>query len=969
MAIEKQIVPLSLGIGIDTKSDPKQVVPTKLLELENALFGTSNEYTKRYGYNSLNSISAGNAIGSFNNQLVALNGTGVSTYSSNLNSFSDPFPGLNKKTCLSIDKNIITARALSYTNPDMAYTNGYYAFIQKQISSSTLSISIIDSTTGKQILVNNAAIGATSVKDELRVSVLGTKFIFSYGTTAGNLLRYFYVDTTAPTVISAPVTLANNYASTSYDCRTVGTNLIFVYATTTNQTSAFALSSTLVQGATFTVAVDSDTIGIFSDTTNNVWVGRGLKTGAGPDVSQVGYFILNPTITATVLGNTSIDAAVSGIVPNISGIYNGTNGQFFYQVTDTTLPTNYQNNYTKKATMSVAGATISAAVVMIRSAGLYSRPFYNGTTIYMAVSHYSALQSMYFLVDETGHAAAKWSIGLAYNNAFNKMPVSVYLESGSKYSLPISEYDTTSEAGGTFFNQAIISQLILNFDDPTVIQNLGNNLEMSGGVLSIFDGTVTSEQGFNIFPESITAVVNGAASGSMDAGTYQYSVCYEWTDSQSQVHRSAPSAGLTVVVGAGTNSVTLTLPTLRVTDKSGVLIVVYRTEASGLIFYQVTPSPAFGSAVFNDPSVNSVTFTDTLADASIIGNNQLYTNGGELENIASPASDITWTYKSRMMCVYSENRKQFGYSKQVIPGVPVEFTDTFFSNIPEFGGNITAGIQMDDKNIIFKRNTIYYQVGDGPSPNGQNNDFTTPQLISSDTGCIDKKSVVLMPLGVMFKSSKGIYLLDRSLQIKYIGNNVEAYNNATVRSAIMIQGVNQVRFTLSSGIVLMYDYFNDDWSVFTNIDAVDACLFQNIYTYIKLSGSVFQESIGSFTDNGALIAMKLKTAWFQFKIQGFQRASRLFILGDYKSPHTLQIDISINFDPAIVQTITIPVLTSITPYQLRSILRFQKCESFQLTITELQSPAYGQGLTLSAITFEVGVKKGPMKVPSAATYG
>jgi len=52
---------------------------------------------------------------------------------------------------------------------------------------------------------------------------------------------------------------------------------------------------------------------------------------------------------------------------------------------------------------------------------------------------------------------------------------------------------------------------------------------------------------------------------------------------------------------------------------------------------------------------------------------------------------------------------------------------------------------------------------------------TEPSLIPTDTGTINPRSIVLTPMGIMYQSEKGIYLLDRSLQVSYIGADVEAY--------------------------------------------------------------------------------------------------------------------------------------------------------------------------------------------------
>lgn len=55
--------------------------------------------------------------------------------------------------------------------------------------------------------------------------------------------------------------------------------------------------------------------------------------------------------------------------------------------------------------------------------------------------------------------------------------------------------------------------------------------------------------------------------------------------------------------------------------------------------------------------------------------------------------------------------------------------------------------------------------GNGPDATGANSDYGDPTLITSDVGCINDNSVVIMPQGLMFQSAKGIYLLDQSLKL------------------------------------------------------------------------------------------------------------------------------------------------------------------------------------------------------------
>lgn len=419
-------------------------------------------------------------------------------------------------------------------------------------------------------------------------------------------------------------------------------------------------------------------------------------------------------------------------------------------------------------------------------------------------------------------------------------------------------------------------------------------------------------------------------------------------------------------------AIPLGLPTLKVTDKKNVSIAVYATENNGTIFYRCS-SPT--SLIYNDPTVDFITsFSDTTPDLTLIGNEQLYTTSGEVDNIAPPAALFSFTYKSRSILIPSEstNGPSFWFSKQVIPGTPVEYNDAFTQNIDARIGSITAGAALDDKMIFFGPTSKFYVVGDGPSSNGQNNDFTQANKIAGNTGCSNFASVIEIKDGLMYQDpTKGIWLLDRSLQEHYIGADVEAFNGYTVTSAELVEGVTQVRFTLNNGTALVYDYVVGQWSVFLNHSAVDATVFQGLYTFLNASGAVWQESVGTFTDPGTTaILLGLLTGWIQMDdIQGFQRLYQMLFLGSYYSPHSITCTTFLNFQAAAAQT-TVAQIPSSGPPQFRLFMDFQKCEAIQLQLQESQpNGSFGQGFDLSNLQLLVGQKLGAFKVPAAVSYG
>ena len=126
--------------------------------------------------------------------------------------------------------------------------------------------------------------------------------------------------------------------------------------------------------------------------------------------------------------------------------------------------------------------------------------------------------------------------------------------------------------------------------------------------------------------------------------------------------------------------------------------------------------------------------------------------------------------------------------------------------------------------------------------------------------------------------------------------------------------------------------------------------------------------------------------WLTFaNVQGFQRVRRAQILGGWKSPHNLSVDVCVDFNDAIVQSV---VVTPQSPtaygaaspyglglyggtfqlYQWRIDLARQKTQAVRFTIQDLPTATAGEGMSLSNIAFEVGAKQGTAKVPATQIF-
>lgn len=484
---------------------------------------------------------------------------------------------------------------------------------------------------------------------------------------------------------------------------------------------------------------------------------------------------------------------------------------------------------------------------------------------------------------------------------------------------------------------------------------------------------------------------------------YYYQVTYEWSDNQGNQFKSAPSIPITVTTSAGNSSVVLNIPTLRLTMKTAnpIKICVYRWSTAQQIYYQVT---SITSPTLNDTTIDSISYIDVFSDAQILGNNILYTTGGVVEDVNAPATNIMALFDTRLWLVDAEDPNLLWFSKQVIEATPVEMSDLFTFYIPpttsteQSTGPITALAPMDDKLVIFKKDFALYINGTGPDNTGANNNYSQPIFITSTVGCPNQASIVLMPNGLMFQSNKkGIWLIDRGLGTTYIGAPVENFTtNTNVTSAVNIPETNQVRFTLDSGITLMYDYYYNQWGTFSGVPAISSCIYQEYHTYLNSLGGIRQETPGMYLDGSNPVLMGFQTGPLRLgDLQNYQRAYFFYLLGSYLSPHKIQLNITYDYELGPSQTTIISPNNFSTSYgsnpsqspygqgspyggstaieSWRVFLQRQRCMAFQIQLQEIYDSTFGvqagAGFTLSGLNVVMGFKKGFRPQSAAESVG
>lgn len=538
---------------------------------------------------------------------------------------------------------------------------------------------------------------------------------------------------------------------------------------------------------------------------------------------------------------------------------------------------------------------------------------------------------------------------------------------------------------------------------------LGTTAFAADGVLNSYDGALMAEHGFLMYPEGINVTRTGGG-GLMTAGTHLFCAIYEWTDNQGLRHQSAPSP-IVSVTNTALDQVSVTIPTLLLTQKTNIQLVVFMSQAGGLTLNRLT---SILTPFLNTPNANSVVTGDiSLPDANVIGNELLYTQptqpGTTLANISPAPMTALTVAQNRLFFDISDQPNSFGYSQQFIPGVGLQFSDTLSGQLPLVAGKRVGFSPMDEKVIILCERKLFVIYGTGPTPSGGFNNYSDPQEIPSDVGCCEPLSILRIPDGVVFKSAKGWYFLDRALTVQYIGDGPANLDNSTnisfitpspVYSAVMLENEQECRFTTldeQTGITstqLRFDYQKKQWS--TAVQSVgsylmaDAIWWQSIRRYVSVSQAdgLNQDVPGSRYDQPGNqaprpITTTLRTAWLHLsKLSGFQRVRRLYLSGSvpFGSVPNTTLVIDVDFDENFgllglnrapgAYTVTVPLGTIVfgtgMPIDLGHKLSRQKCKAVAFTFTETMSTVEQVPLTgLQDLMLELGMKRGTNKLKPA----
>lgn len=543
--IQPQSFPLNFAMGMDTKTDPKQIQGGKFKSLKNMIFQKGKLLQKRNGYGPLTKISPQNYLTTLNGNLTAVGAT-VSAYSSTLKKWISKG---NLEPCeLSVLP--LIRNNLSQIQCDTTIANGLVLTTYTQSYNTTSQIvnqflfAIADSTTGQNIVEPTAIppLGGGTINGSSRVFVVANYFVIVSPVliSATNSFQYVSIPITNPVNSNNTpnISAAQNVTSEAYapitsnpgwDAISTNNQLTIAYNSTTTAQGVHVATLSLQQIATNQA---SSTIHQFN---NAAYIGAIVSicadTGNLTNPTYYVHFWNNSTTNlytfafTTGFGSitpifTPVISVATTAVANIASVAQNGSSTFFYEVInaygyDSAIP----SNFISANTVSIAGS-IGSPYVSARSIGLSSKAFLISGTIYFLAAYQSTFQPSYFLMNGSLTTAAApvivstlanlngngyTTLGLPNVNIVGNVAQISYLFKDSVQSLNTTA--TTSQIStASVYSQEGVN--LVNFTIGTEnidTQETGKNLFLSGGFLGQYDGYLPVENNFFIWPDNVEA--------------------------------------------------------------------------------------------------------------------------------------------------------------------------------------------------------------------------------------------------------------------------------------------------------------------------------------------------------------------------------------------------------------------------------------------------------------------------------
>lgn len=1001
--MQKKHITIPLSGGLATGQDGKLLPIGKSERLENVRPGRLGEVVQRAGTRILGQtlIGAGGslpsswALGTLRGDLVSFAGVGdhpVQLYSPTADAWTTNSIGLGVGGFASTKTKrrgpiVATSQQISGSGrfPDHAYANGYYFEIYRTTRNGvdTMIMTVIEAATGEPVLelprsagpyvswgvriVNGSAVFVYATAALISIETWSTSAIgtnplttISVAKAVANAGREFDMYVKDATTISAAYSDGANVQCFDYvPLAGAATFWTPKDAAAANIPTSYGLAWMQDTGASGKIAlIVLPTVG-------------GLK--AHWDIPTAGA--TRQAVTSYVLDGAAFPGAVAGFT-----MTNSATGQF------TVL---YEGGNLASSTTTLNAATREAGVIGLatyyRGLSLGSKPFLaSDGKYYVGAEYNSTTQPTRFVVrvPETRTAfanltsvVAKTQVNNGYVGAAIAGPLCPAVSpAANEYvyantvQLRLPGNPTAYVPQGVGVYLVHVKFLVVGDTTTGPPREAIDSLFTPGGMVGQFDGRSYVEAGFPYYPEP-ASIVAGGAGFLHAAGAYYYVDVYSWIDLNGRVWRSAPSRVVTVATALNAGNI-ITSSTMRLADRDDITIEHYRGALNDNVTFQL-----IGTSV-NDPTVDTVNFTDTFTDAIVANGQALYTNGATgnrpLAADGIPGGSSLLIAGDRAWFVSNDNPYEVWPSNKFIPGQGWRFSEQnkliLNDNLgPVFGLGVTPSGVV----VAIKDHSYQLISGDGPNQAGNGGSFTvSPPAVG--VGTTNPRSILETPSGIEFRSNgttRAWYRVNTALQAEYIGSPIERYTNLpgtstpmSIVGAALVTATGETRYYTSETDggqtkCLIHDAISDTWMVDTSADDFGHNLAACPYgagAAVAAGSRIFVDDPTVGSDGGSPFTVVAATPWIKGgDLDGYATFIKVRGVGESPSaPPGITIALQADFDTSTNVTLQTASPGTLWDWELKYPA---KLSSFRFVISYL---ATAVPVRMTALVVEYGVKSG-----------
>ena len=856
--------------------------------------------------------------------------------------------------------------------------------------------SAVDSATGAVVVTQTAVSTAVG---RPRLVALATKILLFVDAGSSNL-TVRAIDPASPSagIAGAGTTVAAGVYNQNYDVVKVDGQDLAIGAyrrSTTTSYTAFTVTPALVVTSSTKARTCDGPIAIATSGSGGTQtqVVRGNGTNVQGD-------LLTTSTLADVFTGQAIGTAASTTINQIAVAFSSSTSARAFWTSGASGETASFTNFEVKTNTVTTSNVVGTQGSFRQQLGIASRAFAHGGAVYVWLAFGSdsgtsvagnasavraQLQNAYYLYrdDQLLVSRAVMNSGGGFAASTGRLP-SVTLSSGSTYAWCATRrrrIELGAIAEHTGFGSRSPEHVAFTFDDDRARRTarIGQTLYVAGGIPLQYDGVQLAEVGFLVYPWYFEPQLAGA--GTLSAGTYTWLSTMRWTNARGEVDRSTTATGMSLTLAASKFAF-LNYKNLHVTMKTGARPAnhdMWRAPVNappGSPYYLVTsqdPNAALapnGYVANNDLVQSSTPGADDFSDAVLITKEQYPEVGSVLEYMAPPGATVIAATDTRVyLGGVSGDPDRIWYSRLRADGEVASFHDGNTADVPPAGGDITAIALLNDTLVVFRERAVYALGGDGYDNTGGGQNYGPARLLSSDLGAVSAESVALGPMGLIFKSRKGWYVLGGGWDLEYVGGPVAAFDAEAVRSMHIVEGQHQVRI-LTSARMLVWDYLVNQWCEWTITGGVHGALWSGSHVYLTSTGPQQQQA----TIGSAAVGYDIETAWIKLAdLQGDGLARWFGVLGELLSAHLVRVRVARDYQytsglPAYVDDVAwdptlAPTAAIGSAMQLRHAPSVQRMEALKVRLTAASVASVASGSTLAAP--EVLVTAG---TPWAATW-